>query len=164
MKKNGGFSIVELVIVVAIIGILIAVGMGSISYNQRLKAQECAEKITALIEECKLISTSKYETSLIIQNNGSGEIEAVESIKPSAEESASQTISIVGDTSVTISYETTSGGTGNLSEGGSFTINFDRVTGAFDTKNDNIAVIYVEKGGVTKTITLESKTGKVSIE
>ena len=163
MKNNQGFSIVELIIVIAIISILIGVGLGSISYTQGLRANSTAEKILSVIEECKTVAPSKYETSLIIQINDSGDIEAIVQTQASKEDNIVQESVTVGQSDTIVSFEKNNGGVSLLEEE-SLTIKFDRTTGAFDTTTDYCEKIYIERGGVTKTITLEPKTGKVWVE
>lgn len=58
-KKNKGLSLVELVIVIAIMAIAAGIGFYSFSNVSRYRAKECSKKITSNLEQTKITTLGK---------------------------------------------------------------------------------------------------------
>lgn len=118
------------------------------------------------MREAEALAMSKYEDSIIIQIDQSGLVTVIQYYKDTTDAQAIQNTTTVGDSSVSLSYETSSNLV-TLSAGNSLKINFDRTDGTFgymDGTSDYCYKIYVDKGGTRKTISLTPKTGKIEIE
>lgn len=166
MRNNKGFSLIEMIVVVAIIAILAGGAVVGFSYLQGRGAESTAQKIAALLKESQAISTSKYENSFIIQIDQEGQIIVTQTYKATIDSEPASTVTNIGDTLVSLSYET-SANLVTLTTGSSLTLSFDRTDGTFEYiegSEDYCYKIYVDKGGTRKTISLTPKTGKITVE
>ena len=127
MKKNRGFSYIELLVVVAIIGIAISLVSLSISTIFSLNAKKCAKNIASLLSECKVDAMSRAgDTYLVLYKDSDGVIaEYYISDNLVSEET-------IGKSSLSLSYTDTNGLTHtDITAADPICISFLRDTGAF---------------------------------
>lgn len=157
-NNNRGFSLVELIVVVAIGAILIGASILSIASISGTAAKQCARNIesilnktkvttmgkdTAVIELYKDLSDGAYYYEVTV-TNGKGEITA-ETKK-------------IGRSNLEIRYSTTFNNASKLDVSNPIKIEFDRSSGAEKT---DIGKIWVKHGSTEKTITIYKETGKI---
>ena len=178
-KNNKGFSLIELVVVIAIMSIMVGFLVVSMSTVFGTKAQECAEKVSAKIDSVKTGSVSLYNETMILKYDTDGYYTecGVFTIDKYANSVAASDPEIrkVGAKNVVVKAYTTDGVEYNVASN-SITISFDRSSGAFAQAqvNGNPLVdgsglpVYFDKitfsaGSRTYTIQMVPETGKHSI-
>lgn len=180
MKDNKGFSLLELIIIIAILGVLITFGLSKSQVIFSYNAQEAYKKTMSAISAGKVqaLSKSKLTTSSIsvkesISSHGDEMVYIVfykkgnsiytktyvcgEAIVPDGEK--------IGGKGVELSYILDGGATVTVGEGESngLMLSFDRSTGGFlpSESNKYVREIHVSGGTREYVITLLPKTGKV---
>lgn len=155
MKNNKGFSLVEMILVIAILAVLVLVGTLGLSYVQGREAEKATQEIVSVLREAQAISMVKYETQVTITTDASGNIVANTTVQDNADaEKVTETSRICSSTvSILCAAQ---------SPNDSMTFVFDRTNGSFKTFPDT--EIYVEKAGTKKVIVIAPGTGKISIE
>lgn len=157
-NNNRGFSLVELIVVVAIGAILIGASILSIASISGTAAKQCARNIesilnktrvttmgkdTAVIELYKDLSDGAYYYKVTVTN---GKGETTEETKK------------IGRSNLEIRYSTTFDDASKLDVSNPIKIEFDRSSGAEKT---DISKIWVKHGSTEKTITIYKETGKI---
>lgn len=167
-KDNRGFSLVELIIVLAIMAVLTGatfIGIGMISGKP---AEECASKIYSHILANRTTAMGKFSASVSFYTGTDG-IYVVEEVN-----GVNGTPIKIGDKGVAVSYRVTGDGDNAwrtlLGDTAPLIISYNRSTGAFRDlesmgMDDKYCVaIKCTKADKTKIITLYHLTGKVSME
>lgn len=190
MKNNNkGFSLIELIVVIAIMSIMVGFLVVSLSTVFGTKARECAEKVSAKIDSVKTGSVSLYNETMILQYHDDSEDGyssdgfytdcCVYTIDKNANSVAASEPEIrkVGAPNVGIKVYTSDGNSFDLDSSTGITISFDRSTGAFKPAmtHDGTGIldasnnpVYFEKitfsaGGRTYKIEMVPETGKHSV-
>jgi len=175
-KNNKGFSLIELVVVIAIMAILVGLIVVSLSSVFGTKALECAEKVSAKIDSVKTGSVSLYNETMVLKYDTDGYYTecGVFTIDKYANSVAASNPEIrkVGAKNVVVKAYTTNGAEYNVASD-NITISFDRSSGAFaQARVNNILLVdgsgvplYFEKitfsaGSRTYTIEMIPETGK----
>lgn len=188
-QDNRGFSLVELIVVIAIMAIMIGVGILSISLLFGTQARGCSQKVSSMLNETKTGCLSRFDETMTLTYCTKGQ-DGNKSFTTDGYYAISKIYTInkngdrvpVGNNSST---EVRSMGSGNvvitvyLSDGSSFelgtdkeiTISYDRSSGAFDPVivDGSQTSNYIEKitftsGTRTYTITMVKETGKHTLE
>ena len=60
MKKNKGFTLLELLIVIAIVGLLVSIVVGSIKNSKKTPKERCLEKMEVLTIKDLPVACLKY--------------------------------------------------------------------------------------------------------
>ncbi len=161
-KNNDGYSLIELIIVIAILAVIMGVAMFSVSMVFSANAKACANDIQRAIADCKVTTMGKADAYMEIYRDANGNLYsqmhvtqngAVEDMEPEK----------LGSSKVTVTYTLDDGTTGELTAGGSrLTVKFDRASGSFAAGTcQNIEV----RGGTKHyRITLIQLTGKSTLE
>jgi len=146
--NNKGFTLVELIVVIAIMGIVAALIGLSASTSNSAKAERCAASVNALISKCRADSLGRSGTfSLTIsQDASSGEIVCVR-----LDGTTTVTDRFPGK-GVSISFTTSASPAPT-----SLTLSFARSTGAQNCTPTCTAITFTS--GRTYTITLVPSTG-----
>jgi prepilin-type N-terminal cleavage/methylation domain-containing protein len=157
---NRGFSLVELIITVAIMSLLIGVTSYGLSLSSGKPAEECARKLASALQHGRTSTMGKYRNTITITKNSSGivvEEEMVIKIEDDGTEQHSERTSVVGNKAVTIKYST---------DGSSIKLRFDSGSGALkkNASGDYYTGFELSKAGTTKHVTIEPLTGRVSTD
>jgi len=190
-QNNKGLSLVELIVVIALMAVLIGIGGFSFTLLFGTQAKACAQNVSAKLNETKTGCMSRYDETMMlayryatdpddaITSDGYYTENAVSTINKSGNvvsASGSTEIRKMGSSRVVIEvYMTGMSGPFNLSEGSgnSITISFDRASGAYE---ETVAIVggvthmgYIEKitfqsGLRTYTITMVPETGKHTLQ
>lgn len=176
-RKNGGYSLVEVVIVIAIMAILTGGLFFSVNLVFGANAKTCANDIRAAIAQNKVNAMGKSEAKVIIERDASNNcIYATQAIKTYNKsthawewnnEGPSPTArrEKIGNAKVYVAFTPEGGTAVELAPGDSVEICFDRSSGSF--RENDAGVIYseilVEGGRRSFTVELTRLTGKVSV-
>lgn len=169
---NDGFSLVELIIVVAIMAALLTTVMLSISMVFSANAKACANSIQRAVADCKVTTMGKSAAWLIIYRDTDGvlygQMHTMEQKSGEAVgtyEEVVQEPEKLGGKRVSITYTDESGadmGELPVGESNGIRIEFDRSSGSF--KDGTIKSIDIIGGNKHYQLTLIKLTGKLSIE
>lgn len=167
-RDNRGLSLVEMIIVLAVLAVLAgAFGLG-ISMVSGRPADECASKLRSAIKNSRITTMGRQATGLALYMDADGSIMLKQTVD------GSEQIIRIGDRGVTVEYKVT-GDTAYRplgGEGSPLLISFDRSSGAFETLDHmgsdyvgkHCVEIRVSKGNRTRILTLFSLTGKITME
>lgn len=160
-----GLSLVELLVVIAIMSVVGAVGIMSVNAMTGRPAQQCAQKIVYSLERHRASAMGKEGASYVLKVV-SGKIACEESFTTKG--ATTTTVSELGASGITITYELNDGTVKTLDDTNSLTLAFDRSSGAFKPQtsggSDYCTKITVRRGGRDFVITLVPLTGKVYID
>ena len=161
--KNRGFSLIELIVVVAIMAVALAVGGYSLSAISLANAKNCATEIKSSLEKtrtqaCSSDNSTSTATLSLYRDSASNKVCISKNYEGTPKEIGSKAVSVryrlKGDTS----YQDL--GTTALKFG------FDRSTGGFKSVDGATIVeeIQISSGGRTYTLTCYGLTGKIKME
>ena len=168
MKNNKGFSLIELIVVIAIMSILAAIvtlGVGTISGS---KVKECAKGIEAVLNKARVSSMGKDQVTaqLYIGDDGAYYMDLTTEINGSSDTQTKR----VGRSELVLmySYKDDYSDPQVLKKQGKLNISFDRSSGELkaDESGNYCQRIWVQnkKGSVVWTITIYKETGTVEVE
>lgn len=171
MKKilkngNSGFSLVELVIVMAIMVILAGAAFTGLTLLTSRPVDECAKKIQIALEGNRNTTMGKYSSTLYFSVDDDGVW--VEEYINGASEGKKQ----IGQSGVTVEYTTKPYNSNTVSTntlGSSpLAISFDRANGALNDIGDGVNYVtsfVVTRGNVRPlTVTIDRLTGRVDVQ
>lgn len=171
-KNNKGYSLVELIVVIAIISV---VGLGAV-WSAILvfsaNARTCANDIVGAISECKVMTMSKGQGNVrvIIYRSANGNIYSELQMRESSSGpwNAVREAEKIGAKKCSVG--TTNGADDLPDKANAWEIYFDRSLGSFlysidpGKPNTSVREIYVQGGRKNYCITLEELTGKTILE
>lgn len=178
MKNNKGFSIIELIVVLAVVAVLTSVVSMSVGFVFGLDAKECAQELDDYLKMTKTSALSKDAQELKIYRKASDNKYYVDFIEYSLNTGAGGTpvlkprtlkTECIGKETVTIEYVLTdsSGYKKTIDDTHSITIGYDRSTGAFQKVKENSSVttkycssIIITRGSREYILELVPETGK----
>ena len=168
MKKNNhGFSLVELVIVVAIIVIIGGFAFTGIAILTSKPVDECAKKIQVALEGNRNTTMGKLSASISFYQDGNGNIfveEQIENAPPDTRQIGEDVVVEYGDAA------------GDLTElptlPDKLTLSFDRASGSLKPQADGSYVLRFavsrgsdgDRGYRLLIVNIEKLTGRVSVE
>lgn len=167
-KDNRGVSLSEVMIVVAIISIIGAVGITSLNLLTGRPAQQCSQQLLYSLERHRTSAFGKVQSQYVLRvDDSTGAIVADEYLGngDSMPTNPTQTIEI-GSSRVTVTYTDNRGNTKNLA-GNPLTLQFNRSTGAFNPTlpgNACCTDITLKSGGRVYKVTMVPLTGKIYID
>ncbi len=192
LNKNRGFTLVEMVVLVAIFAILLGILIPSLNPILRYRANRAARSIGAALDETKTQAMNRLVGEMRLSYGSDGYYisyyldRGKKGGKSNVKEDQPEKIAPKG---TRISYTDSNGKTVNLWEGGELILTYDRATGGFlpvqsrvweqtdiletlDAGNDipltrtgaYCSKITVQGGKSVYTITLDKDTGKYKIK
>lgn len=166
-KDNGGYSLIELVIVLAIIAVI----MGTVFYSVILvfsaNARSCANDIQRSIGDCKVTTMGKSAAYMKLYRDAADEnVYTQMYIKDSSGTYVPSDPQKVGTQKVTVAFKPKGGTERELTAGIEIKIGFDRATGGFTDKDDPdlYELIRVKGGSKNYEIVLTELTGKSEVK
>lgn len=158
---NQGTSIIELIVVIAIMAVLLGTATNIVGYLSGKQAKQCAYKMDAMLSESRMEtmskSTGEKESVYLAFKNEGGKIYAVQTIK------GNETSALIGS-GVTIKAKDVKGNETSLLDGASINVYFNRATGALYDEIGNYCEIRVSQGSTTYMVSIVPTTGKISYE
>lgn len=163
-QNNNGFSLVELIVVIAIGVILASATAISISSVLGVAVKQCSRNIESVLNKAKVSTMGKDSVIVeLYKNDGAGNdgayyytvyVNGIESEKKKIGRSSLE---------ITYSMEQDYSSVKTLSGSEKITIEFDRSSGAEKANADGkcCSRIWVKKGGTQKIITIYKETGKI---
>ena len=169
MKDNKGFSLVELIVVIAIMSILAGVVTISLSSANGTYVKECAAHMKSQLNNARQMTMAKSRVSLKFYVDSNGAYYADMCVYGSDQVSVIDTTTTkLGRKSVVVQYTTNSSYAESsfttLTASNPIEIEFDRSSGAVKNSSGCVKQIKVSKGSNTKKITIYPETGKVAVE
>jgi len=170
MKKNQGVTLIELVVVIAIMSVMVGLIALSVTVLSRQKVSNAASDVKSLLQTAQTIAISKDNCHVEMEKIG----DAVVFTTYSSENKIVDKLTL--DKRVTVNFSYSSGSSLNLDSCGTVGIYYDRESGAFaesyvsgvtgnpkaGTSVSSIRWIEFSNGSKTVRIHLTKLTGKVS--
>lgn len=180
-KNNKGYSIQELIVVIAIMAILVGGLTLSVSILIGWDAKECAEEIENHLNHVRTNALSKVSAEMRLTRDGVTDEYSVEYVEYNYQDDGSGGLIDVANTSktfllgkekVTIECFFDDGTDMIISDVNSISVGFDRSSGAFTSVKINgtphadvyCTSIEVSRAGTTYAINMIPKTGKIQVE
>lgn len=169
--NNKGMSLVEIIIVVAMMSIILGVAGYSLSLSSTKHIDECAKKMTSAIQHCRTVTMGKNETTITISYDGSGRVVVTENVTRIDDTGAPVTNSnqtIIGKKGLTVTYGVSGIGGGDKSLASEpLTLKFNRGNGSLEATNgvENLLCtrIQISGNGGSRNIEIVPITGKVTL-
>lgn len=166
--NNDGYSLVELVIVLAIIAVIMSTVFYSIILIFSANAKSTANDIQRAIGDCKVTTMGRSAAYMELYRDASNENVYTKMYvwDNSAGDYAESDPQKVGPRRVTVAYQPKGGSRLELLPGDSIEVWFDRATGGFkaDGSGNLYDIIFVEGGSKKYEITLTELTGKSEVK
>lgn len=169
--KNRGFSLIELIVVIAIMAVALTVGGYALSAISLANAKNCATEIKSSLEKTRMQACSTDNASIVTGAGSTGSSKAIMTLK---KDSSGKVIIVnydgsskeIGGKAVTVRYgismEMDEDDYLYLDTSG-VTFGFNRSTGGFSDSTD-VRIIQVSSGGRTYKLTCYALTGKIKME
>lgn len=173
-RDNRGMSLIEIIIVVAIMSTMIGVVSFGLSLVSGKPAEECAQKLASVIQHTRTITMGKNMTTITIYMDAEGRIaakEVSERIDNDGIVEVDEKVTIVGDKGVKVVCYDSGGGETEITGSNKLELSFDRGSGALKKAKINgvdsdyyCTMIVISKANKTKYIVITQVTGKLSIQ
>lgn len=162
--NDRGVSLVEVIIVVAILAVVGGVGIFGLNAITGRPAQQCSQKIVYSLERHRVSAMGKMQSKYVLRTDGD-KVFVDEYLKNGDGDLGTPSTSEVGSSGVKITY-TCGSDEHELADGAPLTLEFDRSSGAFKPQADGTycTKIVAKRGGREFEVTLVPLTGKVYIE
>lgn len=173
MEKNKGYTLIELVVVIAIIAVLAGVGILQINMIYGFYSKECAKNLESQLNKVQITNMSKMFTEMEIYKKDDGYYTKV--IENKDTPSKRETEQKIGKKSVEITFSTDAKDSTEqtLDAGTVIVIQFKRSTGELETKDsgdpsriNGCHRLWIRQKGSSKyyTVTIHKDTGKIKVE
>lgn len=170
---NLGFSLVELIIVVAIMSLFLGVAGYGLSLSSGKPAEECARKLAACIQHGRTTTMGKYRNVITISKESGSERTVVREdvtikIEDDGTVQTSARSATVGSKGVKVEYSTDEGGSfAELTAGSSIELRFDSGSGALKKTASGGTGYYttfrISKANTVRYVNIETLTGRVTV-
>lgn len=166
--NNKGFSMLELMVTIAIMSILIGATVVSLSALMGRQAKECSKKIESALGNVRVQTMARRSVTAKLKMDGDNYV-IITSTKVDATSPATEQTYILGSKKANVYYSTVSGGTKQVIDDTGIDIVFDRASGELKnfgpanaaTADGGEYMIYVEQGKRKYTIRIYKETGKI---
>ena len=164
-NNNKGFSLVELIIVVALIALFTGIAGYGMSLSSGKAADECARKLASSIQRARTSSMGKNETNIKIWKNADGvwvqeTVILADKDTGGAGETVVHDAVKVGEKNLSVLFQG-----GDLPDVPGVTFKFDRSSGALrEHDSDSELLFTIAKSSNTKKVKIVPLTGKVTVE
>ncbi len=166
--NNRGFSLVELIITVAILAALIGVTGYGVSLVSGKPAEQCARKLAGALQHARTATMGKYRNVITVKRDSDGRLIVSEEYLIRIEDDDTEVTGhrehIVGAKGVTVKYETDNSGT-YTDLAGDITLRFDSGSGALKktTSTDGYYTSFeISKANKTYYVVIETLTGRIT--
>ena len=157
-NKNKGYSLIELIVVIAILGILATASIIGLSLINGKPADQCASALRISLTNHRLSTMGKNSASMVVYIDSDGSVWIKETLN------STETLTKIGAKGVKIEVFYDGGTSSVLTPGGSgLTISFNRHNGSFDV-GSNIDKIRISKATHKFDLIFYDLTGKVLLE
>ena len=159
---NGGYSLIELVVVLAITAIIMSTVFYSIILVFSANAKSCVNNIERSIGDCKVTTMGRADAYMVLFRDNEGNVYTQMHITKSDGTVTDEEPQKVGTSKVDVGYTPKNGTETALLPGDSIEIRFDRSNGGFkaDAGGRLYEEIYVRGGSKDFRITMTELTGK----
>lgn len=178
MKHNNkGLSLVELVIVIAIMSVLTGIVTLSIANIFNTKVTQCAENMENIINKVRVNTMGRNEVTLRFYQDSDGRYFSETKVKKGFGTNASEdtVVELVGKSGIDVKFTTDSSITDpsdssvqtlSNATGTDISIAFDRSSGEvkLDSSGKCVRRIWIIRNSKVKTITIFKETGKVTMD
>ena len=159
LKNNKGFTLVELIVVIAIMAVLTGFIITGIGLLSTLSSRQCARQLKQSIGQARIETMGKNYVKLRLYKDSTDNCYYLEETKTVTETGeTSVTTDKVGSGRITITGKDAGGSDYTISTGHDITLSFKRSTGGFD---DYVKTIVVSSGGRDHELKLMKITGRV---
>ena len=162
---NRGYSLIELVIVLAIIAVLMGTVFYSIILVFSANAKSCANNIQRSIGDCKVTTMGKADANMELFRESDGTVYTQMHVTESDGTVTDEERQKVGTNKVYVGYEADGDTKTSLEAGDKIVIRFDRSSGGFRPDAGGVIYknIYVEGGSKKYRIEMIPLTGKSQV-
>jgi len=168
---NSGFSLVEIIIVLAIISVLAGTVSYGLSFSSGKPAEECAQKVVSVLQHARTTTMGKYKVTIQIKKNAAGLISIEQSVYRSQADYINGTPDITETTvgAKGVSFEYSSNGTDyiqlGVGEGDALKLEFSRSTGALKENETGAYWQYfrISKAHTVKNVEIVPLTGRIGL-
>lgn len=168
-NDNRGFSLVELIIVLAMVSAIAGVAGYGFSMSNGKPAQECANKLAGAISHGRTTTMGKYRNEIIVRKETDERLTVTEDtlirVESDGSEVRSSRRSTVGSKGVTVEYKIGSGGYTELTPGNEIRLRYDSGSGAMKktAPGDGYYTGFrISRAGKVWYVNLETLTGKIT--
>ncbi len=163
---NKGMSLVEIIVVIAILSLFIGSVSYSINWASGKAAEECAQKLAYNLKQARTMAMGKNSTTITVKKDEAGNIITEMKLVTDTGDAATTTSTKVGNRSVSVRFDD-GFSESELGTGGVVFV-FDRASGALKTLNGAEAntaspKFTVSKGSTRRTIEIVPITGRISV-
>ncbi len=163
--NNGGYSIIELIIVLAIIAIIISTVFYSIILVFSANAKSCANNLQRSIGDCKVTTMGKSAAYMELYRDADQNVYTRMYVMDSGGSYVPSEPQKVGTSRVYVAYTPEGGAETELLAGDKIEIRFDRASGGFeeDASGNIYEKLHVQGGSKKYEIVLTKLTGKSEV-
>ena len=164
-NNNNGYSIIELIIVLAIIAIIISTVFYSIILVFSANAKSCANNMKRSIGDCKVTTMGKSAAYMELYRDADQNVYTRMYVMDSGGSYVPSEPQKVGTSRVYVAYTPEGGAETELLAGDKIEIRFDRASGGFeeDASGNIYEKLHVQGGSKKYEIVLTKLTGKSEV-
>lgn len=167
---NRGFSLIEVVIVVAIMSVMIGTISYGLSFSSGKPAEQAAQELTSQLQHTRTSTMGKFRVDITIRKDATDGTTVFESTTYNNQDDfnnhAGTTVSnVVAESRVRVEYSIDGTNYTELTPGASISIGFSRSTGALrqDPSGNYICFFRLSRTNTTRVVSIVPLTGRVAI-